>query len=235
MNVGLAFLLGMAFMLLLILLAGAAIAPDRPKAPVIRYLRATPSPAKAGEAVVLCWETSEAVCAWLHEPGDQVGRRVPLRGELEVRDGAARYVLSAIGAQGQVVTDHVAVPRVHHEVHAFAWILAPLLGMGLALALGCGGQRTRELVQPRIVTFAPDLPRLTSGQGTILRWGVEGAARLVLEPGGDVTGKDSLPITPDASASYVLTAWSRDGLVDRSRADVEVVHPMLPLPQEDPR
>ena len=85
--------------------------------------------------------------------------------------------------------------------------------LGLAIAVlvgaGCGGD-----LSPRIQLFSASRPSIALGESTELVFSVDFAASLSIDQGiGDVTGKNSVTVTPTATTTYTLTAsrpdWGR--------------------------
>ncbi len=68
------------------------------------------------------------------------------------------------------------------------------------------------LPRPEILRFSTLPTTIGPGQGTTLSWGVSGATKLVLDPGGtDVSAKTGITLAPAQSTIYTLTASGAGG------------------------
>jgi hypothetical protein len=92
-----------------------------------------------------------------------------------------------------------------------------IIGLLCALLLaGCGGgsATTPAPVEPKlpptISSFSASPSWVTVGQNATLRWSVDGATSLRIDPIGPVTGTNT-PVTPAADVTYVLTASNQYG------------------------
>lgn len=224
-----AFLGGAGLASLVFLLLWFTVPPELPAFPKILKFEFAPKPAAPGEPVFLTWNTENAIRVTLQATGDPTACEASKSGHLEITNpGEFQWTLTLTGARGEQVQQTLTLERAGWARNAVAGCMLALAGI---FALGCGGT-TRELIQPRILTFKADPPEVSNGLPTTLQWTVTGAARAIMEPGGDVTGKASLKVLPDASQSYVLTVWSADGLVDRGRVDVTVLFHKAAAPEE---
>lgn len=224
-----AFLGGAGLASLVFLLLWFTVPPELPAFPKILKFEFAPKPAAPGEPVFITWNTENAAVVHLQAVGDAQACLVSRSGHLEVTATQDyQWTLTVTGARGETVSQTLTLERAGWARKAMAGCLLALAGI---FALGCGGT-TRELIQPHILTFKADPPEVSNGLTTTLQWTVTGAARAIMEPGGDVTGKATLKVLPDASQSYVLTVWSADGLVDRGRVDVTVLFHKAAAPEE---
>src|SRR5229473_2684058 len=83
------------------------------------------------------------------------------------------------------------------------------LAVAVLVAAGCGGD-----LSPRIQLFSASKGAIALGESTELVFSVDFAASLSIDQGiGDVTGKNSVTVTPTATTTYTLTAsrpdWGR--------------------------
>lgn len=221
-----AFFAGAALVLLVLLLVLGSMATME-KGAVISRFEVDPGPGPRA----LSWEVEGALVVLLHRTGEAFPLEVPAKGTHIVNGG--QWTLMAVSSSGARAYRKLTVVRTGAKDQGGLRRMGTLgaafvLGL-MGLASGCSGN-VQQLRQPVIQRFAPDQVRITPTQGTVLRWTVEGASQLTLEPGGDVTGTAFRAIHPEASQSYVLTARSLDGLVDRARVDVEVVPVFAPPP-----
>lgn len=112
-------------------------------------------------------------------------------------------------------------------------LLSPLtLVFLLALALiGALWYYTRPL-PVRIESFSAEPTQITAGETTTLRWEVENAENLVIEPGvGEVNPNlRSVQVKPEATTTYRLIARNRYGEVMREAVVIVQNAPPAPLP-----
>ncbi|MCX7688068.1 MAG: hypothetical protein N2045_08875 [Fimbriimonadales bacterium] len=112
-------------------------------------------------------------------------------------------------------------------------LLSPLtLGFLLVLALiGALWYYTRPL-PVRIESFIAEPTQITAGETTTLRWEVENAESLVIEPGvGEVNPNlRSVQVKPEATTTYRLIARNRYGEVIREAVVIVQNAPPAPVP-----
>ena len=80
---------------------------------------------------------------------------------------------------------------------------------GEASAEPAAGVATRDTVAtaPQITSFTPAVPVTAAGRTVLLSWAVQGASKLLMQPGAiDVTGRSSWPVRPEDSTTYTLIA-----------------------------
>jgi len=62
---------------------------------------------------------------------------------------------------------------------------------------------------PHITTFRADPPSVRAGEATVLRWHVDNASKVWMEPGGEVEADGMLRVFPDATKKYRIFASGR--------------------------
>lgn len=220
-NQGAAFAGGAALVLLIVMLLMGATAPKHVN-PTIPLFQVNPTSNGQGPRV-LVWETQGALVTLLHRTGEDHAQEVPAKGSRVVSGG--RWTLYAVAADGSRVTRALVVPNQVNGSKPGVKISGLSAALAFAL-LGLGNQacsgNVQQLREPRILSFKAEPSEVPQGQGAMLTWATDHAARVTLEPGGDVTGKTQQRVTPLGSQTYVLTAYSSDGLVDRRALEVRV-------------
>ena len=114
------------------------------------------------------------------------------------------------GRRGQPAHGCVAAPAVANLSGTLAsMLLIVLVALGIS---GCGGGSSPPPpgFPPVINSFAASPTWITSGKTATLKWSVTGATSLSIDALGPVTGT-STQTTPNADASYVLTATNQYG------------------------
>ena len=96
----------------------------------------------------------------------------------------------------------------HRGAMAYQLLIVVVAGVG---ACGGGTPVARKL-PPVISSFAASPSWVTIGQSATLRWTVDGATTVRIDPIGPVTGSNT-PVTPAADITYVLTASNQYGSV----------------------
>lgn len=214
-----AFFGGAALVLLMLMLVMGATAPKHAQ-PVIPFFDVTPCKSGSGQRL-LAWETKGALVTLLHRTGEEHAWEVPAKGSRIVTGG--RWALVAVAADGSRVTRSVVVSHVINGKPSLKSAAGAVLALALVVLgnLGCSGN-VQQLRQPRILSLKAEPAQVPLGDAALLTWATENAVRLTLEPGGDVTGKLQQRVHPLGSTTYVLTAYSADGLVDRRSLEVPV-------------
>lgn len=80
--------------------------------------------------------------------------------------------------------------------------------------------------QPVITSFTADSGTINNGESTTLRWQITNSAdSITIEPGiGDVTGQDSVVVSPNTTTTYTITAVNGGGS-DTEQVTVTVIQP----------
>jgi hypothetical protein len=84
--------------------------------------------------------------------------------------------------------------------------------------------------RPRIRTFTSSPPAIETGTVAQLSWSAAGASTLSIDQGiGDVTGRDSIYVSPPQTTTYTLTVHNAEGSVHRQTTVTLKPYPPAPL------
>lgn len=116
------------------------------------------------------------------------------------------------------------------------WVLAVVLSALLALAVSCGGKKTKETpVQPPTpvtATLSANPATIQSGQSSTLTWSTQGATEVNLQ-GNKVDANGSQSVSPTQTTTYQLAANGPGGN-QTATATVTVIPPPTPTPTPAP-
>jgi peptidoglycan-associated lipoprotein len=116
------------------------------------------------------------------------------------------------------------------------WVLAVVLSALLALAVGCGGKKTKETPPPPptpvTATLSADPATIQSGQSSTLTWSTQGATEVNLQ-GSKVDANGSQSVSPTQTTTYQLAANGPGGN-QTATATVTVIPQPTPTPTPAP-
>lgn len=197
--------------LVLVMPLAAQVASQAPKVPAgsLRILdfRADRTTINPGEAVTLIWDVDGARGASI-TPG--VGNVNPRRAQTSVRPTETTgYVLTATGANGQSDTRRILITVRPRET-------GPSTDGGAR-----GGPPKAGFA---ILSFRADKAAIIPGQDVTLYWDVQGAARVTLMPGGEVSAQQrgQTTVRPTETTTYILSASGPNNQTESRRVTVTV-------------
>lgn len=98
------------------------------------------------------------------------------------------------------------------------------------------GQPTAPLItDPQIVFFYADAQKRTQGEVTTLRWEVQDATSVIIEPSvGEVSGSGEIPVQPQETTIFTLYATNASSVSHSREVVIEVIQPVVETPQLQP-
>ena len=198
--------------------ATAVLAVDPPQPPRIDRFTATPAAVLPGSASTLTWSVAGASTAvalvTLLRQAPVIAAFAATPGAISAGDTAV-LAWSVTGAQ-TITLDHglgdvtLSQQQVVKPAADTTWRLTATSPDGVATAEAT--VTVSLLPRPEILRFSTLPTTIGPGQGTTLSWGVSGATKLVLDPGGtDVSAKTGITLAPAQSTIYTLTASGAGG------------------------
>lgn len=115
-------------------------------------------------------------------------------------------------------------------------VSAVVLSALMALAVGCGGKKTKttpvQPPQPVTATLSANPATIQSGQSSTLTWATQNATDITLE-GNKVDANGSQSVSPTQTTTYHLAATGAGG-TQNATATVTVIPPPTPTPTPAP-